>query len=128
MYVIADKYDVPALKDLAVEEFQKGLFGRNASDERETQPLVEAMKIMYEETPEMDRDLKDVATDFIVRHADSFLDWAPFESLCKDIGEIGLDVARQFKKRKAECPECSVVYYTDTPDDLTYCYSCGEAF
>ena len=100
MYVAADKYDVPALKDLAVAEFRDQLCLHAAAGERHILPLIQAMKVMYRETPETDRALKDIATDFVVKYADDILDWNAFESLCMDIGGIGLDVAKVLRRQK----------------------------
>lgn len=54
---MADKYDVPALKDLATLKFEKALSKLEGVryEEWPDKSLLEAMRVMYEETTREDR-------------------------------------------------------------------------
>lgn len=60
VYVTADKYGVPDLKDLAVEHFKKAA---RASAARGEDPK-EAIRLAFTGTPPTDRDLRDVVLDY----------------------------------------------------------------
>lgn len=71
------------------------------------------MQFIYEKISDIERDLKEVATSFVVIHAQHYMNWAPFEALCKMIGGIGLDVARGLVALSKEttnrpCPACGM--------------------
>ena len=95
MYALADKCDVPALKGVAVKEFTRKLsdLGGPEPAKWDDQSFPQALKLMYDATPETDRGLKKVAVTFAVHNVDALVAWIPFAEVCKAIGEIGLDMA-----------------------------------
>ncbi|TVY90573.1 hypothetical protein LAWI1_G002953 [Lachnellula willkommii] len=94
VYILADKYDVAALKDVAVEEFTKKLSAlkKPKPEEWKDKSFPKALKLIYEETPEKDRELKNIAVDFAVECGKALFKWAPFAEVFMANGEIGIDM------------------------------------
>ena len=69
VYVIADKYDIQPLKQLAETKYKNGLLGHWNSDS-----FVSSLKLLYEETPDNNRALKDFAMNAAGKHAKALLD------------------------------------------------------
>ncbi|KAF4633274.1 hypothetical protein G7Y89_g4845 [Cudoniella acicularis] len=89
VYIIADQYGVQELKYLANIKYQNVV-----PDLWDTPEFVESLGLMYEEIPEKDRLLKSVAVGEVQRNMKALLDRSDFVSLCREIGEIGVDVLR----------------------------------
>lgn len=79
VYVLAEYLDLPALKKAALAKFASHLAQEGVSS-----GFTESLRIMYSETPESDRDLKDLALDYAIKHAARFLKREDFAAFCKD--------------------------------------------
>ena len=89
MYIIADKYDVQKLKILAAEKytaavprFSKSIF------------FISSLRLLYEETTEDDRMLKDVAIQEAACQTSHLLSQPEFLAMCSQRGEISLDILK----------------------------------
>lgn len=136
MYVIADKYDVAALKRVAVEEFAERLskLGKTKPEEWKDKSFPKALKLIYEETPEADRGLKDVAVAFFKKRGNALLAWAPLAEVFKADGEIGFDlcmVAPEGLIGEVRCSYCHsslYVYYGSSSVVHNWCENCEKFF
>lgn len=70
--------------------------------------MAASIKILYEETPENDRMLKDVAIKFAASSVEKFLDRGEFVTLCKERGDVSLDLLKS--SLKIPCRECTQRY------------------
>jgi hypothetical protein len=89
MYIIADKYDISPLKTLAKIKYEA-----IASKEWNTPGFSTSLQLVYEETVETDRMLKDVAIVIAGKHAKELLDRGEFNDLCKMNGNVAYDVLK----------------------------------
>ncbi|KUJ17733.1 uncharacterized protein LY89DRAFT_733560 [Mollisia scopiformis] len=89
VYVLADKYDVSALKSLACDRY-KALSGTYWDSEE----FIESLSIVFDGTPDMnERDmLRAAALDTAVAHAKELLDKESFQELCQYRGDIATAV------------------------------------
>ncbi|CAG8959316.1 hypothetical protein HYFRA_00013086 [Hymenoscyphus fraxineus] len=94
VYTIADKFDVPGLKEVAVEKFKEALA-------RIPNPLdvwTEVVRAVYGGTPESDRGLKDIAALFSIKNCQELLAKDDFVKLCEEKWEIGMEILRELVK------------------------------
>lgn len=67
MYSIADKYDIPSLKEKAVEKFDTAIwepqYGFYYTGSKVVDELIRAIPLIYESTPDRDRGLRDRAIE-----------------------------------------------------------------
>jgi hypothetical protein len=103
VYVMAEKCDVSELKKLATVKYKAAL-----QNEWNSPALAASLKVLYRETPEKDRLLKDVAMEFIGGHMKDLADRGEFMDLCKERHDFCLDLvkATAFQTLKA-WPNCN---------------------
>jgi hypothetical protein len=87
VYISAEKWDIPALKNLAAKKFEDALLL-----EGETSSFAESLRLMFEETPENDRLLKDVALKFAGNNYKELISMGEFKAMCKKNGEVAIEV------------------------------------
>jgi hypothetical protein len=87
VYVSADKWDIPALKKLAANKFEDAL-----PKEGKSSTFAMSLRLMFEETPESDRLLKDIALKFAGKHCKELISMTEFAAMCKKNGEIAVEV------------------------------------
>ncbi|KAF4633271.1 hypothetical protein G7Y89_g4846 [Cudoniella acicularis] len=93
VYILADKYQIEALKDAAIEKFAKATQDEWNVDTPST--LTASLEVIYSGTCEEEhRGLKDVAIRAAWRNIDKLLDDFKFKMVCQQIGEIGFDLLR----------------------------------
>ncbi|TKA79406.1 hypothetical protein B0A49_03345 [Cryomyces minteri] len=93
-YAIADKYDLPALKDLARSKF--AAVAVNAWNSASFTP---AIRSIYATTPSTDRGLRDVVTSIAQAHITALLqDRSDFAAVLKEIAEIAADLVALMAK------------------------------
>ena len=80
---------IQPLKDLAKKKYADVVAYRWNSAE-----FVQSLKMMYEETVETDRPLKDVAVNVAAKHAKQLVDRGEFVELCKENGELAFDILK----------------------------------
>jgi hypothetical protein len=123
VYIIGDKYDIQPLKDLAAKKYGEALLNHWNSA-----PFVASLKLVYEETLENDRPLKDLAVKTAAKHAKELTDRDDFASLCKENAEITFDVLKASLKITpgSICPECETGMYVrkHTYEACDYCCNC----
>ena len=93
VYSIADKYDIPRLKDLAKHKFEKTAL---SSGSKYFPSIVAAV---FDTTPDADRGLRDVVANIGARHVDEVLANKAWIDLLNQNGAIGtaiFKVSRQF--------------------------------
>jgi len=84
-YIIADKYDVPSLKELAKSKYKTAL-----AAEWNNPSFATSLRLMYEGTAESDRALKHIAICAASSHLKELRDRGEFGTLCKENGELDL--------------------------------------
>jgi hypothetical protein len=91
VYIIAEEKVIPALKQLATDKFEQALpTGWNSTE------FCTSLRKIYDETPENDHLLWDVAIQWAGKKAKELMDRGEFVELWKEKGEIGLGVFRAF--------------------------------
>lgn len=87
IYIIADKYDIDPLKIMAASRYQKALgFGWDDS------AFLRTVELIYDNTVESDRLLRDVVARYINDHLAALLKQKEFIELMKEHGELALDI------------------------------------
>lgn len=130
VFVMAEKYDIPALKTLAKTKFEAAV-----STEWNTCALSVSLRLMYDELPESDRLLKDVAIQAAASHAKELADRGEFAALCKENGYIAFDVFKASLNLWAHsvrtCPRYGAQhasYVSYQGSNQYYCSYCGTFF
>lgn len=91
VYVIADKYELDALKELACYKYNEVLLGNwNTSN------FSESVSYVYENTVETDRCLRDVIVRVASDNARSLLDRGDFVAMLKIHGDVATDIMHEF--------------------------------
>jgi hypothetical protein len=115
-FVLGDKYDVSGFKNLAKVKYEAAL-----PDYWNSASFVASLKLLYEATPDSERNLKDIAIKTAGEHAKELMDRGEFRALCKANGEIAFDVLAAslvsadtrdlpagplVSEEARECPDC----------------------
>lgn len=91
VYIIAEQYDIQPLKHLAKKKYQDIIPATwNSSS------FVESLRIIYDGTPDSSQVdmLRELALNTAGRHAKELMDRGEFLTLCKDRGEISVEVLK----------------------------------
>ncbi|KAL8955691.1 MAG: hypothetical protein Q9193_006549 [Seirophora villosa] len=92
VYALAEKYDIPALKNLAKGKFEARCRGFRWADVN----LVAALEVVYSSTPATDRGLRDIMARVCLQHIDescgTVLDAPQLQELMIKEGALGVDV------------------------------------
>lgn len=135
VYVLAEKYDVPALKVLASKKFH-GSLPTNGP----TNAFVASLELMFTQTPENDRLLKDLALGFAGKKYRELANRTDFIALCRNNGDVASEVIKAIASTSTEpqykgCPTCngsSHYVHRSAPFQLAYglysCYTCRKTF
>ena len=86
---------------------------------------------MYDELPESDRLLKDVAIKAAASHIKELADRGEFAELCKENGEIAFDVLKAAMiPSVGTCPSYGASHadYVSLHGNRYYCRGCGSYF
>ncbi|EPE33778.1 POZ [Glarea lozoyensis ATCC 20868] len=86
-FVLGDKYDVSGFKNLAKAKYEAAL-----PDYWNSASFVDSLKLLYEASPDSERDLRDIAVKAAGNHARELMDHGEFCALCKANAEIAFDV------------------------------------
>jgi hypothetical protein len=97
VYAIADKYDIPRLKDLARQKFCNWAEKNWACDD-----FAAIVKEIYESTPNHDQGLRDIVVQLIATHAQILLEKDSVRQLIEDIGVLGLSVLCQLSQNHSD--------------------------
>ncbi|PQE06300.1 BTB POZ domain protein [Rutstroemia sp. NJR-2017a BBW] len=130
IFVMAEKYDIPALKTLAKTKFEAAV-----SSDWNTSALSESLRLMYDGLPDSDRLLKDVAVAAAAGHVKELVDRGEFVALCKDNGDIAFDVLKASLSPTRKIKNCpwggisheSHVSYSESQQEY-YCSDCEDCF
>ncbi|TAQ87236.1 hypothetical protein B7494_g4422 [Chlorociboria aeruginascens] len=87
VYIIADKYDIPVLKTLAKAKYERSIISH-----WNTPTFSEAAKLLWENTMDDDRLLRNVVIDAATANLDDLLDRGEFKELLVWDGQFGLDI------------------------------------
>ena len=79
VYFVADLLDIQELKELAKNKYEDALL-----DDWNSASFVASLKLLYEETIDADRTLKDVAIRAAGDHLEELLDHGDFVALCTE--------------------------------------------
>jgi hypothetical protein len=90
VYAIADKYDIPPLKELAKQRFSNW-----AETNWDCVEFPAMVKEIFESTLSTDRGLREVVFDLVTKHADVLLRKEDFQVVIEGIGELGLGILLQ---------------------------------
>ncbi|PQE31545.1 BTB POZ domain-containing protein [Rutstroemia sp. NJR-2017a WRK4] len=130
IFVMAEKYDISALKTLAKTKFEALV-----PYDWNTSALSESLRLMYDGLPDSDRLLKDVAVAAAAGHVKELVDRGEFVALCKDNGDIAFDVLKASlspTRKIKNCPyggisHASRVSYRESQQEY-YCSLCNDYF
>jgi hypothetical protein len=100
LYVAGDIRDIPGLKTLAAKKYSAAV-----STTWDISSLVSSLELIYQETREEDRLLKDIALLAASTHLERLLESEQFCVLCKKVGEIGLSLLKISKRKSSNRPE-----------------------
>lgn len=90
VYIIADKFDIPALKSLVVKKVTQCIANSSNS------PFFSSsLKLLYDSTTQSDRALKSIFIKEILSQQYSSLQNDDFVTLLSENGDIGLDLFRE---------------------------------
>jgi hypothetical protein len=128
VFIIADKYDIQGLKMLAKVKYEE-VIPQNWN----SASFVASLKLLYEETLESDRLLKDVAIKTAGEHVNELMDRGEFAVLYKENGELAFDVlkASLVDPPGLRCPSCGLskvqgYVHVNTPQGYgTYRWRCS---
>jgi hypothetical protein len=141
---MADKYDVLVLKQLAADKFAEVL-----PDEGRTKSLTESLELMFDQTLEGDRLLKDMAINYAAGHYKELASMPEFEEMCRGNGDIGFEIMRSAANDAAwapkavpKCRSCDSVYNVSVSSQATiarlassgksrttyFCHACKYTF
>jgi hypothetical protein len=122
-YIIADKYDIPSLKEVARAKYEH-IVEKNWEDAS----FIWSLKWMYDKTPQSDRALKDIAIKTAAAHAAELMATKGFVRVLHENGEIGSDILKaklpadaptesnSWNLKKRVCPVCEESYYDKIRD------------
>ncbi|TVY20479.1 hypothetical protein LARI1_G001841 [Lachnellula arida] len=89
VFVIADKYDIQGLKALAKKKYEEVI-----AESWNCASFIASLKLLYEETLESGRALRDVAAKVAGQHAKELADRGEFAALCQEHGSISFDILK----------------------------------
>jgi hypothetical protein len=132
MYVMGDKYNVTALKELAIQKYTAALpAGWNSES------FTNSVYEIYEGTLEEADGLKDVAIQFAGRKAKELMDRGDFITVLKDIPDFAVEVLRVALENPTgggiryaipTCPKCySMNNVHVSRRDKTKTWYCGSS-
>lgn len=102
LYFMADRLDLPKLGKLATDHYQCSVYQGYKSPEFST-----SLRLIFENTVDEDRQLKDVAIDCAAIHAKKLLNRKDFVALFTDKPEIGFEIfKRSLDEMKVESQGC----------------------
>lgn len=110
LYIAGDKYDIWGLQVLAAKKYKNAL-----SKEIRSVDFIESLKLIYEQTPESDRLLKDIAIEYAAKGCKALIEKEEFKELCGEHGDIAFDIMRTAEYANSlthtvltapECPKC----------------------
>jgi hypothetical protein len=102
VYLIADQYDIPSLKELAKTKYQS-VVNQPWSPSTFT-GFIEATELLWENTVQSDRLLRDFVVETAVSSLDALLKEPTFVSLMEKWGGLAVDILRS-KHQKDASPE-----------------------
>jgi len=103
MFTIGTKYGIPALRRVAKTKYLAAM-----PDTWNSASFVASLKVLYEEATETDHAMKDIAVEAAGEHARELLGREEFLSLCKENGEIAVNVMKTalMDPLKQPCASC----------------------
>lgn len=93
VYALADKYNIPALKELAKTKFQKSKISCNYSLYREI------INAIFESTPDTDTGLRNIVILKCAKDVEMSLKEEGVASMIRDHGSLGLGMLREVVKK-----------------------------
>jgi hypothetical protein len=134
VYALADKYEVLALKDLALRNYETA-----AARDWNVPDFPESIQIAYTTTPESDRGIRDIVTKTATAHTHELLrSNTAFSAVLGSNAPFGKDYAialdgllSNAQLCSYKCPGCTAVWTTKkefiTGTRAFYCVLCGHA-
>lgn len=104
-HVIADKNDIAALKNRAAEKYAE-VVGRLW----DTPSFPASVKLLYDNTPQSDRLLRDVVAESAKRHIMTLIKKEDFEKVMVSHGDLAVDVLKSVLQRREEADSDALGY------------------
>ncbi|QDS67630.1 hypothetical protein FKW77_004415 [Venturia effusa] len=108
VYALAEKYNIPNLKNLACEHFVRTF----AITESSVRDMAETIEYVYDSTPESDRRLRDVVVHVAADRTSEFYRCPEFETMAGNVGEFCNDLAKRLGKMETQ----DLTDWWDNPD------------
>ena len=119
---------IPTLKELATQKYEAIL-----EDEWNSESFSESLLLMFDETPDTDRMLKDVAIKCAGEKSRELADRGEFAALFKERGEIGFEIFKAsfnippvFVTTKGSCPWFGLHHSSSVETGRTFKYWCTK--
>lgn len=107
MYIVADKFDVPALKTLTIKKFKDAF----ASD-WDADSLCKSFELIHQHIPDTDTALKEIAVEAASKHLSYLVKQVEFAAMCKADGELAFDILSKPFTSKPEGPKPATTQYS----------------
>ncbi|KAH9826501.1 hypothetical protein Tdes44962_MAKER00464 [Teratosphaeria destructans] len=105
MYALGSKYSIPSLQTVALGKFMEA-----ASYAWNTDDFVTTIGLVYTNTPDEDKGLRDIAARTIIKHSSTLLQRPEIESQVRSISGLAYDLlslhSAEVKKHNAGIPAC----------------------
>ncbi|RSL38864.1 hypothetical protein CEP53_014516 [Fusarium sp. AF-6] len=127
VYQIADKYDIPALKEHCKSKFSAAITTGWSLDDF---PL--AITVAYESTPSEDRGLRDLVVETSRKHIDKLLGNDSFCKLLRKTSDFSADLIPFLSDKTStnapryECPSCQHQFRGEFSGKSYYCPNCAH--
>lgn len=94
VYAIADKYDIPGLKDMALAKFRISIHGCESIPKH----LSTLIRAVYSTTPDSDRGLRSIIVEHCHRHLKELMRSGLFQQTMQELGSFAVDLLRKSRK------------------------------
>lgn len=107
VYAVGEKYDLPSLKQLAVEKFQRG-----SKIAWENEDFYRAVQIAFTTTSDSDKGMRNAVTEVILAHARRFANNRDMEAVVRSVDGLAYDLWKSAANVPIgpSCSACGNVY------------------
>lgn len=84
VYTIGEQYNLACLKKTASDKYEK-----TANIAWDTSAFVTSLQLIYEATPQSDKDIREVVSSAAVQHGRDLVNCPEFSKLCNEVGKVG---------------------------------------
>ncbi|KAI9932487.1 hypothetical protein ASPWEDRAFT_166141 [Aspergillus wentii DTO 134E9] len=134
VYQIADKYSIPALKDISKEKFEHAVQKCWEMDD-----FPHAIVEVYANSPSTDKGLRSIVTEISKMQIQKLIQKEDFQNVLEEVASFGADLTRLLAEAPSKaqpdykryiCPSCQNTWIASSfPTRTTrYCQNCGYQY